>query len=508
MGNESAADQEKNSGHQGNKGDLPHKKEPPKELSSETEYSIRVGGARLRYKATAGNYILKDEEGKPRASIFYVAYTQIEANPQHRPITFAFNGGPGSSSVWLHLGGLGPKRVELGEEGDPPPPPYRVESNPDTLLEVSDLIFIDPVTTGFSRALPPADAKKFHGVEEDLESIGEFIRLWTTRNQRWASPKFLAGASYGTTRSAGLAELLQQKHGMFLNGLVLISPALDFKTVFFHPGNDLIYALFLPTYTAVAWYHGRLEPGLQDDLEAAVTMAEEFALGQYLHVLILGHDTPEELWQDTLHELSRFTGLPQSLLESCNLRIDMPRFGKELLKTEDLLVGRLDARFTGSARDAEGRDIDYDPSYASIQGPFTGALNHYLRTQLKVENDLPYEILTMSVRPWDFGEDSQASLNVAPRLYRAMCQNPALKLFVALGYFDLATPPLCTKYTLNHLGPSKSVLQRVTTNLYRAGHMSYSRRPTWKRMKQELKNFYAAAAPYVEPKEKNWPITD
>src|SRR5262245_5932927 len=322
---------------------------------STTQHSINVGGAAINYTARSGTLVMKDEEGKPRASFFFTAYTKDGADPAKRPVTFTFNGGPGSSSVWLHMGAFGPKRVNyLDDAGHAAKPPYRLVDNESTILDVTDLVFIDPVTTGFSRAIPFGDANKFHGVDVDIQSVGEFIRLWTTRYARWASPKFLAGESYGTTRAAGLSGWLGRQ-GFYVNGIVLISSILNFETTSFDTANDLAYALFLPTYTATAWYHKRLSPDLQNGtIENAVAMSEKYALGPYTLALMQGDRLSEDERRNVASHLANLTGLSSQFLERSNLRVSLGRFQKELMRDQRRTTGRLDTRFMGVDRDAAG----------------------------------------------------------------------------------------------------------------------------------------------------------
>ncbi len=370
-------------------------KEAPKDNISTTSHTITVNGEAIKYTARAGTMIMKDEDGTPRASIFFVAYTRDGADPAKRPVMFSFNGGPGSSSVWLHMGALGPRRVVyLDDDGHASPPPYRMADNESTVLDIADLVFIDPVTTGFSRAIPVKEDQKFHGVEADVRSVGEFIRLWTTRNGRWSSPKFLAGESYGTTRAAGLSGWLQGQ-GFYVNGIILMSSILNFQTARFDSGNDLPYILFLPTYTATAWYHKKLPADLQSGtLQKAVDESERFALGDYTSALMKGDTIGDAERKNVVTKLARLTGLAPEYIERTNLRVRIDRFDKELLRDQRRTVGRLDSRFTGIDRDAASETPEYDPSYAAIMGEYTAVLNDYLRRELKFESDLPYEILT------------------------------------------------------------------------------------------------------------------
>ena len=471
-------------------------KRTPREESVRTRHRVVVDGQEIAYTATAGTILLKEEDGEPKAEVFFVAYTKDGVEKaSNRSITFSFNGGPGSSSVWLHLGLLGPRRVLLDPEGRALPPPYELVDNAYTLLDVTDLVFIDPVSTGYSRAVPGEAPKQFHAFDKDLESVGEFIRLYTTRFKRWSSPKFLIGESYGTTRAAGLSGLMQGRHGMYFNGVMLISAILNFQTARFDTGNDLPYILFLPTYAATAWYHKRLDDDLQGDLHTTLAQVEAFAQGEYTLALMQGAALSPSDREQVAHRLARYTGLSPVYVEQADLRIDIFRFVKELLRDQRRTVGRLDTRFTGMDRDAAGERFDYDPSYAAIQGPYTATLNDYVRRELVFESDLPYEILTSRVQPWDYSKHQNQYVNVAETLRKAMTQNPSLKVFVASGYFDLATPYFATRYTFNHLGIDPSLQDNISMGYYDAGHMMYVRIPSLARLKADLSRFVRAAIP-------------
>jgi carboxypeptidase C (cathepsin A) len=461
-----------------------------KDQISTTQHSITVGGTTINYTARAGTMILRDEEGKPRASFFFTSYTKDGADPAKRPITYTFNGGPGSSSVWLHMGAFGPKRVNyLDDAGHAAKPPYRLVENEGTILDVTDLVFIDPVTTGFSRAIPLSDANKFHGVDADVQSVGEFIRLWTTRYSRWASPKYLAGESYGTTRAAGLAGWLQQQ-GYYLNGIILISSILNFETTSFDTANDLAYVLFLPHYTATAWYHKRLPAELQSGtLENAIAKSKTYALGPYAAALMQGDRMSDADRRNVAAQLSTFTGLPERFLEQANLRVSLGRFDKELLREQRRTVGRLDSRFTGIDRDAAGETPEFDSSYAAIFGEYTATLNDYVRRELKYETDLPYEILTSKVRPWNYDRAQNRYVDVADTLRNAMSQNPHMKVFVANGYYDGATPFAATEYTFARLGLDPEVRKNVSMDYFEAGHMMYIHRPSHLKLRRDLVEF-------------------
>jgi carboxypeptidase C (cathepsin A) len=472
------------------------KKSAPKEETITTHHRAVIDGQEVAYTATVGTILLKEEDGTSKASVFYVAYTRDGVERlEGRPLTFSFNGGPGSSSVWLHLGLLGPCRVLFDDEGYPLPPPYQLVNNDYSLLDVTDLVFIDPVGTGYSRAVPGEEGKQFYGFDKDIESVGEFIRLYTSRSGRWSSPKFLIGESYGTTRAAGLSGFLQEEYGMYLNGIMLISAILNFQTARFDVGNDLPYILFLPTYTATAWYHGRLDQALQADLRATLAEVEAFIRETYVPALMEGAALPDGERAEVARALARYTGLSESYLEQTDLRIEIFRFVKELLRDQRRTVGRLDARFTGIDRDAAGERFDYDPSYAAIQGPYTATLNDYIRSTLRYESDLPYEILTGRVQPWDYSRHQNQYVNVAETLRKAMTQNQHLKVFVANGFYDLATPYLATRYTFTHLGIDPSLQRNISMGYYEAGHMMYIHMPSLAQLRSDLAAFVRSALP-------------
>jgi carboxypeptidase C (cathepsin A) len=475
------------------KNDAAEKKEAPKDNVVTTSHTVMVNGETIKYTARAGTIVMKDEDGKPLASFFFTSYTKDGADPAKRPITFTFNGGPGSSSVWLHMGAFGPRRVVYADDtGHAARPPYRTVENENTLLDVSDLVFIDPVTTGFSRAIPVKEDAKYHGVEADVHSVGEFIRLWTSRYNRWASPKFLAGESYGTTRAAGLAGWLHDQ-GFYLNGIVLISSILNFQTARFDTGNDLPFALFLPTYTAIAWYHHKLPPDLQNGtLENAVAASERYSLGPYTAALMQGDRISSDERANVAAQLASLTGLSKTYVDQSNLRVSIDRFDKELLRDQRKTTGRLDGRFTGTDRDAAGEETEFDPSYAAIMGEYTAVLNDYVRRELHFESDLPYEILTDRVGPWKFERSSNRYLDVAETLRGAMTANPYLKVFIANGYYDLATPFAATRYTFARFQAEPDIAKNVSMDFFRAGHMMYIDRNEHAKLKKDVAEFIRA----------------
>ncbi|MCC6426488.1 MAG: peptidase S10 [Phycisphaerales bacterium] len=453
-----------------------------------TEHTVTIGGEAVSYTATAGRLAIKDEAGKSKALIFHVAYERKGVEkPELRPIMFVFNGGPGSSSVWLHMGSLGPRRITYGDEGEAPSPPGGLIDNEAAWLDFTDLVFIDPVTTGYSRAAEGENAQQFHGLRQDAQVVGEFIRLYTTQHKRWLSPKFLAGESYGTTRAAALSALLQDELGMYLNGIVLISPVLEFQTIRFDEGNDEPYWLFLPTYTATAWYHKKLGADL-GDLNSAVGQAEKWASTEYVTALAKGNRLSAEELDKVATQLARFTGLSKDYVKRSNLRISQGRFCKELLRDQGRTVGRLDSRYKGIDRDDAGSGTEYDPSYAVIQGPYTAGINAYVRGELGFESDLNYEILTGRVHPWDLGAEGRYA-EVADGLRRAMNANPKLGVLVCNGYYDLATPHFASDKTVSQLGLDDADRSRVTIQRYNAGHMMYLRKDDRDKLRVDAKRF-------------------
>jgi len=461
----------------------------------QTKHSARIGGQEIKYTVTAGTLVMKTEEGDAKATIFYIAYTRDDVTDvSQRPVMFTFNGGPGSSSVWLHLGAFGPRRVEMGDAGALLPPPYKLVDNESSLLDVTDIVFIDPVSTGYSRPAPGESPNQFHGVQEDVQSVGDFIRLYATRNKRWSSPKFLAGESYGTTRAAGLSGYLQQRYGMYLNGIILVSTILNFQTADFNSGNDLPYILYLPTYTAIAWYHKRLPSDLQADLHKAVQESEDFANGEYTLALMAGDALPNAKHAEVVKKVARLTGLSEDYVERTNMRVEIERFTKELLRSGRRTVGRIDGRFTGIDRDAAGEMPEYDPSIAAIMGPYTGALNDYVRGDLKFDSDLPYEILTGRVATWSYKPFENRYVDVGETLRSAMTQNPFLRVFVAKGYYDLATPFFAADYTIDHLGLDPSLRSHISGAYYESGHMIYAHLPSLAKLKQDTAQFIRASS--------------
>ena len=460
-----------------------------------TQHEITVDGKPLRYTVTTGTLPLRSETGETEARIFFMAYTaEGRGGRDTRPLMFSFNGGPGSSSVWLHLGALGPKRVKMLEDGGMPPPPYKLIDNPHTWLDKTDLCFIDPVGTGYSRAAKPDLGKKYWSVQGDVESVGEFVRLYLTRYDRWASPLFLVGESYGTTRAAGLAGHLVERSGIAFNGVLLVSSILNFETARFTRANDLPFSLFLPTYTATAWYHKKLPADLQGrELKAVLAEVEPWAEAGYPALLARGDQLTRAERDSALAKLARYTGLSRTYIDQSNLRVDIQHFCKELLRSERRTVGRLDARFKGIDESAAGETPDFDPSLAAIRPPYTAAFNTYVRTDLNYKSDLHYYILGGGIGQWDWGSAASGFPDVSGALREAFAKNPEMKLFVASGYYDLATPYFATDYTLAHLGLEPEERGRVTTREYAAGHMMYIHAGELARLKRDVAAFLEAS---------------
>ncbi|MBL8990219.1 MAG: peptidase S10 [Phycisphaerae bacterium] len=426
----------------------------------------------------------KDESGKAR--------TLASIDPSARPVTFAFNGGPGSSSVWLHLGALGPRRVRMGPEGEMPASAVLAD-NASSWLDFTDLVFIDPVSTGYSRAAEGEDPKQFHGLDEDVRWVAEFIRLSLTRGKRWLSPKYLVGESYGTTRAAGMSRELQERLGIYVSGIALISPVLNFQTTSFDVGNDTPYWLFLPTYTATAWYHKRLAPPLAGDLVRTLDEVRAFARTDYITALAEGDRLDAARREAIAERLAAYTGLSKEFILRSNLRPTIGAFTKELLRDQGRTVGRLDSRFKGIDRTDVGESPEYDPSYAAIQGVYTSAMNDYARRELRFESDLNYEILTGNVRPWSFASASNRYANVAESLRRSISVNPNLRVWAACGYYDLATPFAAAGYTLHNLQLDPALHGNITQTFYESGHMMYVREADLEKLRQDAARWYGAA---------------
>lgn len=452
-----------------------------------TTNTVSIAGKPVRYVAETGMLPLLKADGTTRASIFYIAYTrEVPTNAAARPVMFCFNGGPGSSSVWLHLGALGPRRVKVKDDGTLPPPPFGLVDNEYSLLHQCDLVFIDPIATGFSRVTKDEKAQDFFGQTGDLESLGEFIRLWTTRHERWLAAKYLCGESYGVFRAAGLAEHLRSRYGMYLNGLVFVSGVLDFATI--RGGdNDLPNVLTLPAYTAMAHYHKKLPPKLQANRDQAVAEAREFARTEYLVALHQGAALAAAGREKIAAKLASFTGLPAALILDNDLRIDGGTFRKKLLATEGLILGGYDARITGRDGNPAASGPEFDPSYAAAYGPFSATMNSYVRSELKFEADLPYEIIA-GVQPWNYGQRN-AYPSVTGALAAAMNQNPYLRVLVMGGRADLVCPVDSMSYSMEHLSLAPAYRKNISYAEFDAGHMMYVNQPDLKKFQQVVEQF-------------------
>lgn len=479
-------------------GDEPENKAGTADLEPKSfvkSFTGRFNGERLSYTVTAAETFLRDEDGEPTASMFAVAYTKDDLeDPTTRPITFVFNGGPGSASLWLHMGVFGPKRVVVPSEGqDAGAAPYQIEDNPLSILDVTDLVFIDPVGTGYSKPLGDTEGKTFWGLREDAQSIAEFIRLYLTTNGRWNSPKYVSGESYGTTRAAQLVNELQSTFtGVALNGVIMISAILDFHTAAFAMGNTLPYVSFLPTYAATAWHHDLIAEK-PDSLEAFVEDARQFALSEYSVALLKGSRLPEAEKAEIVTKLARFTGLSETYIRQTNLKVRDFRFMKQLLRGRGLTVGRFDSRYTGEDLDDAGEYFDNDASAYGIDAAYVAAVNDYLTRVLEVDFEKRYKILDGEpARNWNWSTSSggwPSYVNVAPHLGRGMRENKDLRAFFANGYYDLATPFFATENTVaaNGIDPD-----RVTMAYYEAGHMMYTHEPSLEKLAQDVRAFIAA----------------
>ncbi|MFO8182945.1 MAG: peptidase S10 [Candidatus Aegiribacteria sp.] len=456
----------------------------------DTLHEVTVRGGKLRYKATVGVLPLKDRKGETQAEIFFTAYNKegVE-DPSGRPLTFAFNGGPGSSSIWLHMGALGPRRVVMEPEGWMPEPPYRMEDNEDTWLEYTDLVFIDPVGTGFSRAAEEDLYENYLGFKEDLESVGLFIRLYLSKFGRWSSPLYLAGESYGTTRAAGLAAELFDE-GVAFNGIVLISTALDLRPIFFGDADDLPFQLFVPTYTATAWYHGKLSGELQGrELPGLLEEVEEWVESELTPALMRGDRLEDDRRDRVAEKLALYTGLDIDYVKGSNLRVHIRRFCKELLRSERRSVGRLDSRFRGIEPLEVTENPEFDPSMVSIIPPYTSVFNNYIRGELELETDMNYRVwLEGELRKkWKWEKGKLPS--TGEKLRQAMAVNPHMRVLVAQGYFDLATPLMATRYMLSHMNVDPELRGNISLTFYEAGHMFYLDRVSLNRFSDDVREF-------------------
>ena len=473
----------------------------PKEESSVTDHSISIGGQTVPYKATAGTILLKNDKDEPTALVYYTAYIRSDVkDASRRPVSFLYNGGPGSSSVWLHMGSFAPRRVVTVNAESTPPAPYKLQDNASCLLDKSDLVFLDPVGTGFSHAVGKAQDKDFWGVDQDVKSLAQFINIYVSRNSRWNSPKFLIGESYGTFRSAALANYLQGHDGLYVNGIVLISSVLDLGTISFYPGVDMAYIFYLPSYAATAWYHKMLKDR-PADLTALLAEARHFAETEYAGALMKGSRLTEAEKSGVAKSLAKYTGLSEDYLMKADLRVTLGQFMQELQRSRGLTTGRLDARFTGYSYDLLAEFADYDPQDTSITGAFTAAFNSYVREELKFGQDKVYHTGADGAgENWDWkhrGGNNQGfpgSPNVEGDLIQAMLTNPHLQVEVENGLYDLATPFYATEYTMEHLGLPEKLQKNIHLQYYDAGHMMYLRDEDLAKLKENVGKFIDAAS--------------
>jgi len=456
-----------------------------------THHQVTVGGKLLRYTATAGRLPIKRGDGRIEAEMFFVAYTLDGQEASQRPLTFCFNGGPGSASVWLHMGAVGPRQVVLQANGFMPAAPYRITDNPNTLLDKSDLVFVDAIATGLSRAANAELQKKFLGVKGDIEAFSEFIRLYITRYDRWPSPLFILGESYGTTRAAGIAGYLAD-HGISFNGITLLSTAMDFATLEWSKNNDVPYILLVPSFGMIAAYHKRLAPDLMQDLAKTRTEVEHWASNDYALALAKGDALSADERQKIIDAYARYTGLDRKLIDNANLRIDVEQFTLNLLLDQKVRVGRLDGRFTGPDPESVLTPHQYDPTGSAIVPPYTAVFNNYLRTELGYKVDTPYKVFAWeepAFQKWDWGEAVKGFPNTAPSLRAALAKNPYLKVLVMEGYYDLATPYAAANYSIDHLNFGADAQKRISFATYEAGHMVYVDSASHANMTKDLAEF-------------------
>jgi carboxypeptidase C (cathepsin A) len=474
---------------------------PPKEESSVTDHTVKIGAQTISYKATAATILLKNEKEEPTALIYYTAYTRSDTKDMsQRPVSFVYNGGPGSASVWLHMGAFGPKRVITSNAETTPPPPYKVADNQGSLLDKTDLVFVDPVGTGFSHAVGKAQDKDFWGVDSDVKSLAQFITTYVSRNDRWNSPKFLIGESYGTFRSAALSNYLQSQDGMYFNGIVLISSVLDLGTISFNPGEDQPYIFYLPSYAATAWYH-KVLPNRPDDVHALIDETRRFAVTEYASALMKGSKISAAEKADIAKKVSRYTGLSEDYLIKANLRVNLPQFMEELQRNRGLTTGRLDARFSGFTYDLLGEYAQSDPQSDAITGAYTAAFNAYVRDELKFGQDKKYRTGSDEAgNNWDWkhkvGENYgfPGSPNVEGDLVQALLTNPHLQVEVENGLYDLATPFFATEHTMDHLGLPEKLQKNIHLQYYDAGHMMYLHDEDLAKLKANVAAFIDASS--------------
>jgi carboxypeptidase C (cathepsin A) len=460
-----------------------------------THHSITVRGKTLNYTATVAQMPLKNPEGETEAHIFYMAYTLDGAETPHRPLTFCFNGGPGSASMWVHMGGMGPRSPRLLPNGAMAPPPYEIEDNHDTWLDMTDLVFIDPVGTGYSRARNIEIARRMNSVNGDIQSVGEFMRLYVTRNNRQFSPLFIAGESYGTFRAAGLAGYLVDR-GLAFNGIVLVGTTLNLETIWSR-SDDLVYQLELPTYAADAWYHKKIAVDLQSkSLKAVLDEAKSFAMGEYAAALAKGDNLSPDERKAIISKLNRYTGLDPKYLDETNLRFDVAHFTRQLLRSEHETIGRYDGRLTAAASLDTGETSEFDPSSSEITPPFTAAFTNYIRSELGYKTDM-YYYPSGGIQPWNYDVQNGFG-NETAALRNALTKNPYMKVLIAAGYYDLATPFYAVEYTFSHMGLNPDMHKRISWDYYPAGHMLYIDSESHQKFHHDVGEFLTSAIPKTD----------
>lgn len=458
---------------------------------SQTSHTLRLDGREIKYTATTGTVLIRLDNGQPAARMFFVAYTRDGEEPKTRPISFLFNGGPGSASIWLHMGSFAPRKVQMAAEGFQPAPPYQLVDNESSLIDVTDMVYVDAISTGYSRVMPGVEPAQFHGQDGDIRAFGEFIAEYLGIYNRWTSPKFLIGESYGTIRSAGLSQELQSRHGIELNGIVLLSALLTYQTLSPAPNNDIAWAVLIPTYAATAWYHKKLPADLQKKtIKQIHEESRGFALGEYLAALTRGNTLSDAERAAMADKLARYTGLSAKYILSSNLRIDASRFRKELLRDQRLTVGRLDSRFTALDADAAGERQEFDPSNTALSGPYVALFRDYVKNTLKWESDLHYPT-SGGVQPWTYVQNRYMDMTDALR--STMARNPFLKVFVVCGYYDMATIPVGAEFNMTHLAYDRQITSRVSFGYYEGGHMMYIRPSAHARLKLETAEFIRSA---------------
>ena len=459
---------------------------------SKTSHVLRLDGREVRYTATAGTIPIRLDDGKVAARMFFVAYTKDGEDAKTRPIAFLYNGGPGSASVWLHMGSFAPRRARMADEGFQPAPPYQLVDNEHSLIDVADMVFVDAIDTGYSRVMPNVDNSQFHGQDGDIRAFGEFINGYLGAYNRWPSPKFLIGESYGTIRSAGLSQELQSRHGVELNGIVLLSALLTYQTLSPAPNNDVAWAVQIQTFAATAWYHKKLPPDLQaKTLKLVVDEARTFAFGDYMLALTKGNTLTDAERQAMADKLARFTGLSAKYILAANLRVDSGRFRKELLRDRRLVVGRLDGRFTALDADAAGERQEFDPSNSALQGPYVALFQDYVKNELKWDTTLHYPT-SGNVRPWTYVQNRYMDMTDTLRL--TMAKNPFLKVLLVSGYYDMATYVGGAEFNLTHLAYDRQITDRVSYAYYEGGHMMYIRPSAHAELKRDVAAFIRSAS--------------